>query len=162
MARKKIGIETPISDANRLKWSNDTAVALGGVEPERNAHGHREQHRRERELDGCRESLLDLVGDESVRVRACSEIAFGEALQVAHVLDVDRVVEAVLLPRFRDRLLRRPLAEDRLRRRPREGSDPEEDEDREPEEDRDEQEEPTDGEPKQLGVPPVGSSATCT
>ena len=59
-ARKKIGIETPISDRNRLAWSSRRAVLFRREEAERDPDETREQHRRERKLDGGREPLLDL------------------------------------------------------------------------------------------------------
>ena len=57
------------------------AVLLGGEEPERQADDDREEHRRERELDGRREAMLELVGDRApawrcscrgCRARSCS------------------------------------------------------------------------------------------
>ena len=81
------------------------------------------------------------------------EVARADRLEVAPVLLVDRLVEPVLVTDLRDRLCRRTLAEQRLRRRAGQRPDPEEDEQREPDQDRDEQEQPADGEAEQLPLP---------
>jgi hypothetical protein len=80
-------------------------------------------------------------------------------LQVAPVLLVDRLVEAVLLADLRDRLVRGPLAEQRLGRRPGQRANPDEDEKRKPDQDRDEQEEPADGEAER-GCPTSSSAGS--
>ena len=78
-------------------------------------------------------------------------------LQVVPVLHVDRLVEPVLvLGSARSSSRRRPLAEQRLRRRARQRADPGEEEDREPEQDRDEQQQPADDEAQ------ASSSAGCS
>ena len=79
-----------------------------------------------------------------------------DRLQVAPVLDVDRLVEAVLLLDLPDRLRRRPLTEQRLGGTGRQSPDPEEDQDREPEQDRDEQDQPADDEAEPRFSSPAG------
>src|SRR5262249_4801924 len=71
-------------------------------------------------------------------------------LEIAPVLEVDRLVEAVLVVHLLDQLRCRPLAEERLGGTPRQRPDPDEDEDRQPEQDRDEQQESANDEPEHL------------
>ena len=111
----------------------------------------------ESELDGRREPLAELLGDRAPRGDARAEVARPDGLQVAPVLLVERVVEAVLVADLRDRLVGRPLAEQRLRRGAGQRADPDEDEEREPDQDRDEQQQPADGEAEQSA--PTSSSA---
>jgi hypothetical protein len=96
--------------------------------------------------------VLELVGDRPTARDADAEVELADRLEVAPVLLVQGPVELVLVPDLGDRLRRRPLAEERLRRRAGQQADPAEDEDREPEEDRDEEEQPADDEAKQLVV----------
>ena len=102
---------------------------------------------------------LQLLADRAARVDARAEVALDEGRpEVAQVLDVDGVVEAVLPLDLRDRLRRRALAEQRLRGPAGQGPDPREDEDREPEQDRDEEQQPADDEAKHSfanGRPPA-------
>jgi hypothetical protein len=98
-----------------------------------------EEHRSERKLDRRGEPLANLLGDRAAGRDAGAEVTVGDRLEVAPVLDVERIVEAVLVTDLRDRLLGCTLAQERLGRRSGERPDPEEDEQREPEENRDQQ-----------------------
>jgi hypothetical protein len=132
-------------------------VALRCDESERNADERREEHRADGELDRGGEAVLDLLRDRAARSDARPEVAGADGLQVPPVLLVEGLVETVLVADLGDRLVRRPLAEQRLGRRARQRPDPEEDEERQPDQYRDEQEEPADGEAEQCA--PTSSSA---
>ena len=92
------------------------SVSLGREEAERNTDEGREEHRADRELDRRREPLGDLLGDRPTGRDARPEVARADRLQVAPVLLVERIVEAVLVADLGDRLVGGPLAEQRLRR----------------------------------------------
>ena len=130
-------------------------VLLGGEEAEREADDDREEHRRQRELDGSREAVLELVRDRPGRRDAGPEVAVHGRVEVPPVLHVHRLVEAVLVVDACDLLGRGVLAEQCFGRRARQGMNPAEDEDGQPEEDRDEQQQPADDEAKHLVSPPV-------
>ena len=131
------------------------SVVLRRDEAERDPEQRREDHRGDRELDRRREALLELVDDRPPRGDARAQVALGRGLDVLPVLDVDRLVEPVLLADLCDRLRRRALAEERLRRPARKRPDPDEDEDREPEQDRDQEQQPADDESEHLRRPPA-------
>ena len=116
IARKKIGIETPIKRDEEARVVERPSVPLGREEAEREAEQRREEHRPESKLDRRRETIADLLGDRTTRRDARAEIAGADRLEVAPVLLVERVVEAVLVTNLRDRLRRGPLPEERLGR----------------------------------------------
>ena len=132
-------------------------VSLGRDEAERDTDQRREQHRRDCELHGRRETVLDLLGDRPSRGDARAEVSRPHGLQVAPVLLVEWLVEAVLVAHLRDRLVGRPLAEERLGGRSGQRPDPDEDEQGEPDQDRDEEDQPADGEAEHGA--PTSSSA---
>ena len=149
--RKKIGIEIPISEASRLPWSNAEPYLFAARKPSGIAEADGEDHRSERQLDRGREAVLELLRDRAERLDARAQVQVADGLdEVAPVLDVQRLVEPELVADLCDRLRRRPLAEERLRRRARQQADPDEDEERDAEEDRKEQEQPADDEAKHL------------
>ena len=91
-----------------------------------NADQGREEHCRDRELDG--ESGEELVGDgPAAQILTPSRVP--DRLQVAPVLLVERAVELQLVTDLRDRL-GRSRSPECLRRRSPAGSDPAEDENR--------------------------------
>jgi hypothetical protein len=92
------------------------AVAFGREEPEWDADQSREEHRADRQLEGRREPLADFLRDRAARRDARAEVSGADRLEVAPVLLVEGVVEAVLVADLRDRLVRRPLSQQRLRR----------------------------------------------
>ena len=92
------------------------SVPLGREEAERKAEQRGEEHRPEGELDRRGKAIADLLGDRTTRGDARAEVAGADRLQVAPVLLVERVVEAVLVADLRDRLRRGPLPEERLGR----------------------------------------------
>src|SRR5262245_51362757 len=94
--------------------------------------------------------MFDLVRDRARGGDARPEIALERRLQVAPVLDVERLVETVLLTDLSDSLGSRVFAEQRLGRRSRQESNPPEDEDRQPEQDRYEKQQPADDEASHL------------
>jgi hypothetical protein len=127
------------------------AVSLRRQKAERDPEDDREQHGAERQLDRRGKAMADLEGDRAERGDARAEVAVTDGLdEVTPVLNRERVVESVLLPDLRDRLGRRPLAEQRFCRRAGEGTDPEEHEDRQPDEDRDEEQQPANDESQHL------------
>ena len=67
IARKKIGIEIPISDPTKVKLSKIPPCRLRGEEAEWDADRDREDHRRNRKLDRRGKPLADLGGDLAVR-----------------------------------------------------------------------------------------------
>ena len=75
IARKKIGIEIPISDPTRVAWSKIPPYRFAAKKPSGMPTTDREDHRRDRELDRRREALPDLVGDRAVRGDADAEVA---------------------------------------------------------------------------------------
>ncbi len=93
-----------------------SSVSLGREEAERDADEGREEHRADRELDRRREPLGDLLCDRPTGRDARPEVTRADRLQVAPVLLVERIVEAVLVADLGDRLVGGPLAEQRLRR----------------------------------------------
>ncbi len=116
---------------------DDSLVALGRDEAERNADDEREEAGREGELDGRGEALPELRRDRLARRRAGPELERRELFDVLAVLDVDRLVEPVLVLDRRDGLGRRPLTEQRGGRPSWQRPDPEEDQDRDADEDGD-------------------------
>ena len=89
---------------------DERAVPFGGEEPKRDTEDDREEHRRERELNGRGEPVPQLLGHGTARGDAVAEIAFQRRLHVLLVLDEDRLIETVLVPEPFDRRGRRPLA----------------------------------------------------
>ena len=81
-----------------------------------------------------------------------AEVSVRERAYVLPVLDIDRLVEAVQVPRLRNPSRRRALAEQCVRRTSRQRVHPEEDQDRDAEQNRDEHQEPADEIPKHQGV----------
>ena len=126
-ARKKIGIETPIRTCHQASVVERGAVLLRRQEAERDPDDHSEEAGRQRQFKGGGKALLDLVGDWAAGGDAGAELAVPDGLQVAPVLDVDRLVEPVLLADPVDVLLRRALAEERVGRAPGQRPDPDED-----------------------------------
>ena len=72
--RKKIGIEIPISEATRLRWSKIVPYFFAAKKPSGIPSRDREEHRRERELDRRREAVLELVGDGAAAGDADAEV----------------------------------------------------------------------------------------
>ena len=89
-------------------------VPLRREEAQRHTDADREDHRRESQLDGRRETVLELVGDRARTGDAGAEVAARERLQVRPVLDVDGLVEPVLMTDLCDGLRRGVLAQERL------------------------------------------------
>ena len=77
--RKKIGMLIPISDAIDAGRIGPGAVALGGVHAQRDADPDREGHGRQRELDGGREPLQEVVGDIPVGDEAVAQVEAEDA-----------------------------------------------------------------------------------
>ena len=119
-ARKKIGIEIPISDPTSDKWSKTEPYHLAARNPSGKPTPARRSWRRSR-AEGRREALLDLTHHRAPRGDALSEIARGRRLQVVPVLLEDRPVESVAVPDLGDPRGGRALAEEGLRRARREG-----------------------------------------
>ena len=75
IARKKIGIETPISETKRLAWSTELPWRFAATNPSGMPRKRREDHRAERQLDRRREPLPDLLGDRAAGRDARPEVA---------------------------------------------------------------------------------------
>jgi hypothetical protein len=80
--------------------------------PERYAHGHGEQHRQDRQLDGRGEALDQELGHGLRMLDRAPEIARGELLEIVDELDGDRLVEAVAMDEVVTDLVGRPFTED--------------------------------------------------
>jgi hypothetical protein len=159
IARKKTGIETPISDKNRLAWSTGLPWRLAAMNPSGMPISVAKSIAPSASsiVAGNRSLSSSVMGTPRGDARA--EVAVAERpLEIPPVLLVDRLVEAVLLPDLRDRLVGRPLAQQRLCRRPGQRPDPDEDEQGKPDQDRDEQEEPADGEAEHELLPTSSSA----
>jgi hypothetical protein len=123
------------------------AVPLGRDEAEWDPQTHRDEHRRQRQLDRRRELLLELGKHRAARPNALAEVVLErDRFQVAPVLNVERLVEPVLLADLGDARRCGALAEQSLGRAAGQCPDPAEDQDRQTEEDRDEKKEPADDE----------------
>ena len=155
--RKKIGIEIPISEASRLPWSKAEPYLFAARKPSGtpNATAKIIAPSASSTVAGKRILISSVTGRKDVMLVPRLQL-HDRLVEVAPVLDVDRLVEAELVVDLRDRLRRRPLAEQPLRGPARKQADPDEDENRDPEENRKEQEQPADGEAKHL------SSAGCS
>src|SRR5438309_7255816 len=100
-----------------------------GPDTRRNADEDRDDESGQRELDGGRERIEQVVGDRTAGPDASTEIAVREADNVREVLLGKRPVEVVLRPECRDLLIRRVVSERRRDRigwddvRDREGDD---------------------------------------
>ena len=106
-------------------------VVLRGDEAERDPEDDGEEAGRDRQLDRRGKALPELRRRPAARdVELVPKLQRRQLLHVLAVLDVDRLVEAVLVLDRRDGLRRRPLAEERRGRPARERPDPEEDQDR--------------------------------
>ena len=118
IARKKIGIETPISETNRLAWSTDFPWRFAAMKPS----GMPRKVAKIMALNassivaGKRSRISSVIGRRGGDARP--EVARADRLQVPPILLVDRVVEPVLVANLRHRLCRGPLTEQRLGRRP--------------------------------------------
>ena len=153
--RKKIGIEIPISDANRLALSNQLPYFLAAKKPSGRPTTIAKNIAASASSTVAGKRWPELVRDRPGRRDARPEVAVHGRVEVAPVLHVDRLVEAVLVADACDLLGRGVLAEQCFGRRARQGMNPAEDEDGQPEEDRDEQQQPADDEAKHLVSPPV-------
>jgi len=124
-------------------------IAFRREEAERDPDRHREQDRRQRQLDRRGEAQADLLCHVPVRGRADPEVAVVQRRpEVPPVLDRQRLVEPVLMAIGRDELRGRALTEERLGRPAGQRPDPEEDQERNAEQDRDEQQQPADEKPE--------------
>src|SRR2546430_2118366 len=100
-----------------------------GPDTRRNANEDRDDESGQRELDGGRERIEQVVSDRTAGPDASTEIAVREADNVREVLLGKRPVEGVLRSERRDLLVRRVVAERRGHRiggndmRDREGDD---------------------------------------
>ena len=93
-------------------------MTLGRDESERDPDQRREEHRADRELDRGREPLLDLLGDRASRRDARPEVARPDR-SAGNASTAGRRGRRARTGRGSGRsLVRRPLAEQRLRRRP--------------------------------------------
>ena len=124
------------------------AVLLRGEKAERDADRHREERGGERELEGRGKPLSDLGQHRLPRRDRRAELELRGLLEIAPVLHIDGLIEAVLMIDLLDRRGCRAFAEERLGGAARERPDPDEDEDREPEQDRDEQQKSANDEPE--------------
>src|SRR5437867_175530 len=125
-------------------------MSLRREEAERDPERRRDDHGGERELERRWKALLDLVPDLAVARDRGAEVEVDDRLEVGPVLDVDRLVEPVAMAVRLHERGRRALAEERLRRAPRQRVDPEEDQDRHAEQDRDEEQQSPDDVPEHL------------
>jgi len=116
---------------------HDSLVALRREEAQRDPEDDGEEPRGDGELYGRGESLPELRRDRLARRRTVPELEGRELPGVLLVLDVDRLVEAVLVLDRCDSLGSRPLAQERGCGAAGERPDPEEDEKGDPDEDRD-------------------------
>ena len=80
------------------------------------ANSTRDGHRRDRQLEGRRQPFGNGGRDRLIRAKRRPEIAGGEPLQKAAVLDVERPVEPEPSAQLGDVLRRRAVAEHRLHR----------------------------------------------
>src|SRR5689334_4217472 len=115
----------------------DPAVPPGGEVAERDPDAHREDQRRDGQLDRARELGPQDLGDRATRLDGVTEVESGDPLEIAPVLNPDRLVEPVRVVDRGDPLRCRPLPQEGRCRPSREEAQPQEQQDRQAEQDRD-------------------------
>ncbi len=101
-----------------------------------------DQHGGHGQFNGRGEPLLDLRGDLLPGPDRLPQVELDDPLEKQAVLDVERLLEAEIIPHGVERLLRRPLAEEQFRRIAGGDRQHQEDDDGHPEEGRDDRQDP--------------------
>ena len=125
--RKKIGMLMPISDRTEPAESDQVPCRLAVYMPSGMPMPMAKVMRRQRELDGGREALEEVVGDVAVGDEAVPQVEPDDAGDVGEVLLDQGLVQAHCLAHALERLRRGALAQDGARRIAGQRSDEQED-----------------------------------
>ena len=96
-ASQKLGTETPSSASGDRHVVDPGAAVDGRNHPERDPEHRRDRQGGEAEPERVGQTALEVVQDRRPLAQRFAEIEPGQLLEVSKVLDIDRIVEAVLL-----------------------------------------------------------------